>query len=501
MHRSRASIHLWKRNLQICLTTTSSAARRHGASQRPSGAPATARWYWGLPYRPLLPHKVYGLVINYIDHGRPHLFSRPPLRSPASNSSSPKIDGLLGFLPEEETSGTWWSVLDHCNGLLLCAITWESELCVCNPATQRWTVLPSRRVERRRRDYAGAYLVFDPAVSQHYEVILIPILPDAPSSSKDPCKVDEEKAHDDDDDDTCRLMEWPPSTWRMNVFSSRTGQWEDRTFVRKGEPAGVVQDMRLDPFKPYWSAPRQLYAVYWQGVLNVHCRGYFILRLVLSKGKYQVLKTPVNYIKGVKPFQGRVKKIKTPTTEMKGAKPYLGRLKNSVCYGIVYDNELRIWMLNESSGHTEWVMKYEIDIGLYADEVGSPLDKNGRKVYGSWMVEEDNRNEDDISEKHDKGIEWDSDNDDIFIPKVGDKVGYGGRPDILGFHPSKKVVFLANWSFKVAAYHFDSRKFQYLGYSRPRCYRRSFTNAIDESFAYTPCMVGDLFHGDITRQS
>ncbi|TVT97742.1 hypothetical protein EJB05_57001, partial [Eragrostis curvula] len=436
---------------------------------------------------------VYGLVLNYVDHRRPHIFSRPP----SSNGSRPKIDGLLGFLPEDETSysSSWWSVMDHCNGLLLCAIDGESKLCVCNPATQRWTVLPSRRVQGGRCSYGGAYLAFDPAVSPHYEVVIIPFLPKAPSSSsKDRRKVV--------DDDPCRLMEWPPSPWRMNVFSSRTGQWEDRAFVRKGEPAGVVQDLRLDPFEPHSFGPRQRYAVYLHGVLYVHCQGFFVLRLVLSKGKYQVLKTPVNYIKGVKPFQGRVKKIKTPTTEMKGAIPYLGRLKNSVCYGMVYDSELRIWMLNESSGHIEWVLKYEIDIGFSADEVEWPLDKKGRELNGSWMVEEDHRNEDDISEiLPDMSIQWDSDNDDIFTPKVGDKVGYQGRSYILGFHPSKKVVFLSKWSFTVVAYHLDSRKFQYLGCSRPRCYYLNYTNGIEESFVYTPCMVGDLLHGDSARQS
>jgi hypothetical protein len=65
-------------------------------------------------------------------------------------------------------------------------------------------------------------------MSPHYEVILIPAVPRA------------------DDGLITEEQEWPPSTWKMNVFSSRTGQWEERAFVRRGEPAGTVQDVRLD---------------------------------------------------------------------------------------------------------------------------------------------------------------------------------------------------------------------------------------------------------------
>jgi hypothetical protein len=98
----------------------------------------------------------------------------------------------------------------------------------------------------------------------------------------------------------------------------------------------------------------------------------------------------------------------------------------------------------------------------------------------------------------DKGVEWDSNDDDIIMVEANDpntfrRWGF----DILGFHPSKKVVFLAHFPSTVA-YHLDSSKFQYLGHAHPECYNRSFTNGIYESFVYTPCMIGDLLHGDGT---
>jgi hypothetical protein len=91
-----------------------------------------------LPHLHLLPRTVRGVFINYLDHNHPHHFVRP-----CSSSTIPRVDGTLSFLPAND-GRRWVSVLDHCNGLLLCgeSETEVNELCVCNPATCRWTVLP-----------------------------------------------------------------------------------------------------------------------------------------------------------------------------------------------------------------------------------------------------------------------------------------------------------------------------------------------------------------------
>ena len=92
-----------------------------------------------------------------------------------------------------------------------------------------------------------------------------------------------------------------------------------------------------------------------------------------------------------------------------------------------------------------------------------------------------------------KRVEWDSDNDDIVSVTAGGEENYYRIDfnEILGFHPYKKVVFLVE-SFRVMAYHMNTTKAQYLGYSRPRCYYRNHSNGIHESFVYTPCMIGEL---------
>jgi hypothetical protein len=108
--------------------------------------------------------------------------------------------------------------------------------------------------------------------SSHYEVLVIPSVPD-PRWMMALCN---HRGRAKDIDDSCRLMEWPPSPWRVDVFSSRTGRWEERAFVRDGEPAGTVEEMRLDPMEPTGVGPFQRYAVYQHG-----CRGDFVARCIL----------------------------------------------------------------------------------------------------------------------------------------------------------------------------------------------------------------------------
>ncbi|CAO2042779.1 unnamed protein product [Urochloa humidicola] len=514
----------------------------------------------GLLLPHLLPHSVRGIFINYIDHHRPHLFAHPS-SSTSSGGRSPfaEIDDMLIFLPNDGDRD-WWSVMDHCDGLLICDIEWESRLCVCNPATRRWTLLPPRA--EGLCGYAGAHLMFDPAVSPHYEVVLIPAVPKEPlhwkvknkkrqcslpppqheidgpfwihslfslpddtetqqdgeefqqpavgfhldslfsspddtlllgetqqdgeefqtameSSAAPPQSAYVDKFEDEDvdkePDDPYRLMEWPPSPWQLNVFSSRTGQWEARHFIREGEPVGTVEDMRLDRLG--WTR-RRCTTVYRNGALYVHCQGPFVMRLSLSSDKYQVINTPTN---------------------IERARPYLGISEKEVHFGIVHEGQLQVWILKESYRKIEWVFKYQNDLRCYAQYVAS-LYKHGRSKVGPWIIKEhnisvhtSNNTADETLSK--EGFEWDSDNDDIISINVGGE-NYWESFDILGFHPYKKVVFLAE-PFRTVAYHMNTTKAQYLGNSRPNCYYHNHTNGIYESFVYTPCMIGELEEDNI----
>lgn len=147
-----------------------------------------------------------------------------------------------------------------------------------------WALMRILRVAPRHDLCAGVYLAFDPTVSPHYDLLTIPALPGVPQMLAYRAKErssNEMPSVKEDNDTRRRLMEseWPPTPWRINVFSSRTGQWEERDFVRQGEPAGTVGDMLNDRAKLSWG-PRQRYAVYYQGALYVHCRGSFVLRYI-----------------------------------------------------------------------------------------------------------------------------------------------------------------------------------------------------------------------------
>lgn len=105
-----------------------------------------------------LPRTVRGIFLNFIDYRCSRFFACPSSERP----------GKPGY------SQSYGSVLDHCNGLLLYGGTFSGEFYVVNPTTRRWELL-SRRMNVP--DYA-AYLVFDPALSPHYEVFLIPRVSD-----------------------------------------------------------------------------------------------------------------------------------------------------------------------------------------------------------------------------------------------------------------------------------------------------------------------------------
>jgi F-box interacting protein len=63
-------------------------------------------------------------------------------------------------------------IIDSSNGLLLCgyARVYDYEYLVCNPATEKWTVLPETNA---MEGMYTACLCFDPAASSHFRVFLL----------------------------------------------------------------------------------------------------------------------------------------------------------------------------------------------------------------------------------------------------------------------------------------------------------------------------------------
>ncbi|GJN31088.1 hypothetical protein PR202_gb19444 [Eleusine coracana subsp. coracana] len=413
----------------------------------------------------LLPRAVRGIFLNFIDYRCPRFFARPSSERP----------GNLGFLLPSYTRDHG-SILDHCNGLLLYDGTFTGEFYVVNPATRRWQRLPPRM---GLRDYV-AYLVFDPAESPHYEVFLIPRVPEKPrpvlvpkydpptpvnlswlfSLSDD--ETDREDTGEEEDrgeeepvelpplprsieegffparftpassepEDPYRLMEWPPSRYTFHVFSSCTGCWEERSFVREGEAVGTVEDVRLDSW----------------------------LTLSLADGTYQVIKTP------------------TSSKETYRTRFYLGRSEKGVYFAIIENgSQLQIWILDESNGQMDWVLKqHHIDLDPYVSRAIVPIVHSDyhERINGPWTLEdEDNNDNNKMLQNGD--YEWDT-NEDNILDEDGDEEQLTHYIDLLEFHPYKEIIFLTA-SFLGIAYHLNTSKVQYLGKLRPDDY--NYTHA------------------------
>nr|CAB3490503.1 unnamed protein product [Digitaria exilis] len=106
----------------------------------------------------------------------------------------------------------------------------------------------------------------------YYKVLLEP---------KEPSKKNDVEENDDEDDRR-RFMEWPPSPWTWQEFSSATGRWEMKVFVREGDAAGTDGDLLFESVIYGGIEPRWRYAAYWQGQLYVHCHGEYVSRYVMK---------------------------------------------------------------------------------------------------------------------------------------------------------------------------------------------------------------------------
>ncbi|OEL22014.1 hypothetical protein BAE44_0016966 [Dichanthelium oligosanthes] len=115
--------------------------------------------------RHLLPLSVRGIFVNYVVNARPHFFAHPT----SAPAASPRINGRFCYVAPDKYNGDY-RVMDHCNGLVLYGRDDYGEVYVCNPMTRRWVDLPLLSLILMRKP--RAFLVFNPAVSLHYEVLV-----------------------------------------------------------------------------------------------------------------------------------------------------------------------------------------------------------------------------------------------------------------------------------------------------------------------------------------
>ncbi|XP_044361792.1 uncharacterized protein [Triticum aestivum] len=219
-------------------------------------------------------------------------------------------------------------------------------------------------------------------------------------------------------------MEWPPSCHQLMVFSSRTGRWEERAFVRIGEAAGTVADVRSNMVVDHNWKTGYSYAEYWRGALYVHCRaGAFVSRFCTSECSYQVIKAPTNM------------------DENENMRSNFRRSEKGMHYASFRGHRLRVWiLLEESHGLPEWVLKYDVSLNLlsyrmntlYSEEINRP-----------WTVDDDDREK---QENNRQSAEWNSDNDDVLeYGECSHEQQSRGGFRFLGFHPYKEDARLHPW--------------------------------------------------------
>jgi hypothetical protein len=215
----------------------------------------------------LLPLSLGGFFMNFNNYFISEFFA--PL------SDGPSISGKHDYLPEAGCR-SWGCVKEHCNGLVLVhSYPDRGDECryVLNPAT-RWLAplppCPPPPMEIKHT-FQFEYLAYDPTESPYYEVVLITRFHWVHRPGD--CLYDSSR---DTLDPEIEQSEWPPSVCILQVFSSRTEQWEERSFAREGNPIGTVSGMRPD-----WPND-QRNAVYWRGALYVHCKTDSVMRYILT---------------------------------------------------------------------------------------------------------------------------------------------------------------------------------------------------------------------------
>uniref|UniRef100_A0ACD5ZX31 Uncharacterized protein n=1 Tax=Avena sativa TaxID=4498 RepID=A0ACD5ZX31_AVESA len=273
---------------------------------------------------------------------------------------------------------------------------------------------------------------------------------------------------------------------------------ELRSFVGEGDVVGTVANIRST------SLPQC--AVYWRGALYLQREANFVVRISLSNSKYHVIRPPV----GVR--------VSMHSTR------YLDRSENGVYFAALDNYRLRVWILDESFGQMEWILKHDKDL--------RPVLAPHRQVHGRWMLKDVNYNiycshlpkhkkNDVIEEK----LEWNSDSEDLdriviegYLSGKNKKamkkqnLGSGDmdecdlyvepflyvpRIKILGFHPYREIVFLGESMEKGLAFHLTTSKVESLGSMYPTNYNHfkessSTRSSIRYSFTYTPCWLEEV---------
>uniref|UniRef100_M8B1S0 Uncharacterized protein n=1 Tax=Aegilops tauschii TaxID=37682 RepID=M8B1S0_AEGTA len=267
-----------------------------------------------------------------------------------------------------------FSVLHFCNGLLLLKNRSQHHHYVCNPATVRIASLPPLPDKETWLFVEGMFLAFDPAVSRHHEVFLLPkgkILPKEKTQAQTWVEVNLEQLHlpilfeeenlaeeDQEEIDITYHSDYvrdfnttPPSdVISISVFSSQTNQWVNREFLPGHYAPRKLYDMVTAPHPSHvkiWKS-----AEYWQGSLYVHCWNHILLILRNSEGVYNMAQLP-----------GKTY-IDEHTSWSKLLESSVVASYDRGVHYVAHDKiQLRVWTLIESDdGQVQWMLAHQAEL-------------------------------------------------------------------------------------------------------------------------------------------
>uniref|UniRef100_A0A0E0MPZ5 F-box domain-containing protein n=1 Tax=Oryza punctata TaxID=4537 RepID=A0A0E0MPZ5_ORYPU len=382
----------------------------------------------------LLPNDLRGLFVGLNDSCLQGFFARP---SPAG----PAIPGVdLDFVDDPVYDfDDYGTIENHCNGLLLL------EGYIVNPATRQWMRLPpldntnllllANDIATSIWSYGDRGLVFDPAAVSppHYDVIRMPHLMLQPDQLPAVASLPEQ---------------WPPSPLVLHVFSSRTGRWEEKSFIREGDTTmGTIADVCLAS-QPYC----QKHSVYLRGALYMHCQNDCIIKITPANHKYRVIKLPGDF-----------------ASNINAGDPFLGKSKGKVyCALLTRPRRLKIWFLNEtsssyddSSGY-EWVLKHD-DVNLGPIIQSYPCNHGGQQwIWSNYDTKQDKSRELPVNEEEFEWANDDDDDDNTRDAGENKSIHHNGRyiSRILGFHPFRDIIFLYDTGIRVVAYDYGKAKIE-----------------------------------------
>ncbi|CAN6282851.1 unnamed protein product [Urochloa humidicola] len=270
--------------------------------------------------------------------------------------------------------------------------------------------------------------------------------------------------------------EWPPLSYALQAFSPAAGQWEEKKFGREGPAAGTIAEMKQTRLR--WRIAK--HAVYWRGAFFVLCKNGFLMRISISNAEYRLVPMPADI--ELKDHNGRIGSL------------YLGVSQKGVyCAFSCEWHKHWIFHLTESCGQMVWEMKYHVDLRIFARKLDA---RNRVQHKGPWILQDINYySYPDGNDKHkevvDDNFEWSSDDDSVLNTEDMVEGHCNGYTNFLGFHPYKEIVFLNASLRRAIAYHWNTSRFQDLGYIFPKNYHHIAGQCvgIDRSFPYTPCWM------------